>query len=100
LRRAGSRTGAAGSSGELANRCLNPLQLRFRLAESYSFGALAAGFQTPDDARWDVTVDRELIELVHDQPLTALVMEPKNDLERCATRALGWIEDSMLEGAL
>lgn len=80
------------------NRYLNPLQLRFRLAEGYSFGGLAAGFQTPDDARWDVTVDRELLEMVQGQPLTALAQEPKNDLEQCADRALGWIEDSMIEG--
>jgi hypothetical protein len=80
------------------NRYLNPLQLRFRLAESYSFGGLAAGFQTPDDARWEVTVDGELLELVQDQPLTVLADEAKNDLEQCAARAAGWIEDSMIEG--
>jgi hypothetical protein len=80
------------------NRYLNPLQLRFRLAESYSFGGRAAGFQTPDDARWDVKVDRELIDLVEDQSLAALATEPENDLEQCAARALSWIEASMIEG--
>lgn len=80
------------------NRYLNPLQLRFRLAESYSFGGWAAGFETPDDARWDVTVDRELIDLVEGQSLAALATEAENDLERCAARALSWIEDSMIEG--
>lgn len=84
--------------GMRKDRYLNPLQLRFRLAESYSFGGGAAGFQTPDDARWDVTVDRELIHLVQDQSLAALATEPRNDLEQCAARALGWIEDSMIEG--
>ena len=80
------------------NRYLNPLQLRFRLAENYSFGGWAAGFQTSEDARWHVDVDRDLIDLVQGQSITALASEPENDLEECAARALGWIEDSMIEG--
>lgn len=81
------------------NRYLNPLQMRFRLAENYSFGGpAAAGFQTSDSARWDLTLDDELIELVRDQPLKALAVPPENDLLNCADRAMGWIEDSMIEG--
>lgn len=80
------------------NRYLNPLQLRFRLAEYYSFGGPAAGFETSDEARWDVTVDEELIELMRDQPLKVLAAPPENDLRECASRAMGWIEDAMIEG--
>jgi hypothetical protein len=81
------------------NRYLNPLQLRFRLAENYSFGGpAAAGFETSDSARWDLTLDDELIELVKEQPLKVLAVPPQNDLLECADRAMGWIEDSMIEG--
>lgn len=81
------------------NRYLNPLQLRFRLAENYSFGGpAAAGFETSESARWNLTLDEELIELVKDQPLKVLAAPPENDLLECADRAMGWIEDSMIEG--
>jgi hypothetical protein len=81
------------------NRYLNPLQLRFRLAENYSFGEpTAAGFETSESARWELTLDEELIELVKDQPLRVLAVPPENDLRECASRAMGWIEDAMIEG--
>lgn len=81
------------------NRYLNPLQLRFGLAENYSFGGpAAAGFETPESARWELALDEELIELVRDQPLKVLAAPPENDLQECADRAMGWIEDSMIEG--
>jgi hypothetical protein len=81
------------------NRYLNPLQLRFRLAENYSFGGpAAAGFETSEAARWELTLDEELIELVRDQPLKVLAVPPENDLRECASRAMGWIEDAMIEG--
>jgi predicted fused transcriptional regulator/phosphomethylpyrimidine kinase len=81
------------------NRYLNPLQMRFGLAENYSFGGpAAAGFQTSESARWELTLDEELIELVKDQPLRVLAVPPENDLRECASRAMGWIEDSMIEG--
>jgi hypothetical protein len=81
------------------NRYLNPLQLRFRLAQSYSFGGPAAGFETSEEARWEITLDEELIQFVRDQPvLTVLAAPPESDLRECAARAMGWIEDSMIEG--
>jgi hypothetical protein len=81
------------------NRYLNPLQLRFHLAESYSFGGpAAAGFETSESARWELTLDEELSELVKDQSLKVLAVPPENDLRECASRAMGWIEDSMIEG--
>lgn len=81
------------------NRYLNPLQLRFRLAQSYSFGGPAAGFETSEEARWEVALDEELMQLVRDQPLlTLLAAPPESDLRECADRAMGWIEDSMIEG--
>jgi hypothetical protein len=79
------------------NRFLNPLQLRFRLSEGYSFGAGLAGWQTSDDARWEVKLDQELVELVRSQPVSALAREPRNNLECHAARALAWIEHSMIE---
>jgi hypothetical protein len=79
------------------NRFLNPMQLRFRLSEGYSFGAQLAGWQTSDDARWAVKLDQELIEIVRSRPVSVLARGPRNNLEHHATRALAWIEDSMIE---
>jgi len=80
------------------NRNLNPLQLRFRLSESYSFGDHLAGWQTSADARWELMLDPGLLEMVNAQPVAQLAQKPHNDLERHAARALAWIEDSMIEG--
>ncbi len=66
------------------NRYLNALQLRFRLAENYSFGGPAAGFETSEGARWEVSVDEELMELVRGQPLGVLAAPPESDLQECA----------------
>jgi hypothetical protein len=78
------------------NRWINSLQLRFRLSEGYSFGDHGGGWQTGPDARWDLTLDRELLAVVTSQPLAALAGEPRNRLERNAARALSWIEEAML----
>jgi hypothetical protein len=80
------------------NPYLNGLQLRFRLAENYSFGGMAAGFETSEEARWEVTLDEGLVELVRGQSLGVLAAPPESDLQECAARAMGWIEDSMIEG--
>lgn len=80
------------------NPHLNQLQFRFRLSESYSFGGHLAGWQTSTDARWELALDSELLEIVGAQTVSMLAREPRNDLERHAARALSWIEDSMIEG--
>jgi hypothetical protein len=80
------------------NPYLNQLQFRFRLSESYSFGGHLAGWQTSTDARWELALDSELLEMVSAQTVSMLAQEPRNDLERHAARALSWIEDSMIEG--
>jgi DNA-binding transcriptional ArsR family regulator len=80
------------------DRPSNPLQLRFRLSESYSFGGQMAGWKTSPDARWSLTLDSGLIGLAAGSPIAELAREPTNDLERHAARAMAWIEDSMIEG--
>lgn len=80
------------------NPHLNQLQFRFRLSESYSFGGHLAGWQTSTDARWELTLDSELLEMVSAQTVTELAHKPRNDLKRHAARAMSWIEDSMIEG--
>ena len=79
------------------NRDLNPMQFRFRLSEGYSFGGKLAGWQTSPDARWEVTLDRELLTMTESQAVAKLAQEPRNDLQRHAARAISWIEDSMIE---
>ena len=79
------------------NPHLNPLQFRFRLSEGYSFGGKLAGWQTGPDARWEVTLDRELLTMAESQAVAELAREPRNDLQRHAARAMSWIEDSMIE---
>ncbi len=79
------------------DRELNPLQFRFRLSEGYSFGGKLAGWETSPDARWEVTLDRELLTMAESQAVADLAQEPRNDLQRHAARAMSWIEDSMIE---
>ena len=82
--------------GLRANRHLNPLQFRFRLSEGYSFGGKLAGWQAGPDARWEVTLDRELLAMAESQAVSELAWESRNDLQRHAARAMSWIEDSMI----
>jgi DNA-binding transcriptional ArsR family regulator len=84
--------------GLRGERAINPLQLRFRLSESYSFDGDLAGFGTRPDARWALTLDRDLMARAAAARVAELAREPDSDLGRHAARATAWIEESMIEG--
>jgi len=79
------------------DRFIPDLQLRFRLAEGYSFEGRGAGWQAGPDARAGLTLDGALLETVAAQPLGLLAGEPQSDIEEKAARALKWLEEAMLE---
>jgi hypothetical protein len=79
-------------------RAINPLQLRFRLPESYSFGSHLVGWQTSPDSRWAFQLDGGLLEAAAGDPIAKLADEPRTNLERHAGLALSWIEDAIMEG--
>jgi len=79
------------------DRFVNNMELRFRLAEGYSFGKQGAGWQAGPDVRSSLTLETKLLREVERQPLDLVAKEPSNDLERQAARATKWFEDAMLE---
>lgn len=80
-----------------SSRSVPDLQLRFRLADAYSFGGQLAGFQMHPDARVQLDLDEELLGLLADDPVVRLGAEPDDDLGRHADRALRWLDQAALE---
>jgi hypothetical protein len=78
------------------NRFINEQQLRFRLAETYSFGERLAGFDMHPDVAVGLSLDDELLGLLDSEPVAKLWSEPVNDLEGRANRAVRWIEEATL----
>ena len=78
------------------NRFINEQQLRFRLAETYSFGEHLAGFDMRPDEAVVLTLAGELLDLLESEPVAKLQLEPATDLERRADRAVRWLEEAAL----
>jgi hypothetical protein len=78
------------------HRFVNELQLRFRLGDGYSFGARLFGWETHDDARWEIELDAELLGKVLDRPIARLPAIPDSRVGRQAERALRWIDQATL----
>jgi hypothetical protein len=76
------------------NRFINEQQLRFRLAETYSFGERLAGFDMRSDAAIGLSLDGGLLGLLDSEPVARLLPEPGTDLERRAGRAARWLEEA------
>jgi hypothetical protein len=78
------------------NRFIDAQQLRFRLAETYSFGERLAGFDMHPDAAVGLSLDGELLRLLDSEPVANLPLESANDLGSRANRAVRWLEEAIL----
>jgi len=73
-------------------------QLRFRIADYYTFGEGLAGFETRPDAGWEIALDDELVVLAEGEPVARLSAAPGTDVEERAQIALRWLADAAMEG--
>lgn len=72
-------------------------QLRFRLATGYAFDDRLSGFSRRDDIAYQLTLGADL-SLELSQPVADLSSQPRNDIERKALLALGWLDKAFLTG--
>jgi hypothetical protein len=75
----------------------NP-QLRFRVADNYSFGYRLSGWEMRPDVGWEIELDDELVSVAEREPVARLVATPSTDVDRRAQIALRWLADAAMEG--
>jgi hypothetical protein len=73
-------------------------QLRFRLGSSYAFDDASSGWNTREDAAYDLELDGDLIALVGNQPVSRMLAYPTADIDKKADLALRWMERAWLAG--
>jgi len=77
------------------NLNLHDRQLRFTVADGYSFGGHIAGWQSAPAAAYDLGLSIGLVGLAEIQPVARLPLEPESDVDRQADLATRWIERAM-----
>lgn len=80
------------------NLNLHDRQLRFTVADGYSFGGHIAGWQSAPAAAYDLGLSIGLVGLAEIQPVARLPLEPKSDLDKQVDLATRWIERAMFAG--
>lgn len=75
----------------------NP-QLRFRIADYYSFGEGLSGYEMRPDVGWEIELDDELVSVAEREPVARLSATPSTDIEQRAQIALRWLADAAMEG--
>ena len=80
------------------HRGIHDRQLRFRLSTSYAFDNSLSGWDTRDDAAYDLGFDGDLITLAENQPVSLMPAHPTTDIGKKADLALRWMERAWLVG--
>ncbi|MDT7708085.1 MAG: hypothetical protein QOG20_3692 [Pseudonocardiales bacterium] len=75
---------------------INGRQLRFRLSIAYAFNERISGLARREDAAYELVLDNTLINLTQSQLITAMPIQPSNDVEKKADVAARWIERACL----
>jgi hypothetical protein len=73
-------------------------QLRFRLGMSYAFDDTSSGWNTREDAAYDLGFGGDLIALAMNQPVSRMPAHPTTDIDSKADLALRWMERAWLVG--
>jgi hypothetical protein len=71
-------------------------QLRFGLGEVAWLDGGLTGWETDPATGWEMTLDDGFVELATGQAISSLRLDPDNDVERRANRALRWYERAQL----
>ena len=80
------------------HRGIHGRQLRFRLDIRFTFGRGRAGWRTADDAAYELGLDDRLIKLAEQQPVWAMPLVPRTDVDRHADLAMRWMERAIFAG--
>lgn len=73
-------------------------QLRFHLGMTYAFDDDRSGWDTRDDAAYELGFGGDLVTLAENQPVSNMPAYPSTDIEKKADIALRWMERAWLAG--
>jgi hypothetical protein len=79
-------------------RGVNDHQLRFQLAIAFAFDSGGSGWRHRGDIAYELELDGGVLDLIAEQPVATMPLEPSTDVARKADVALRWMERAWLSG--